>query len=119
MLQEMIGQADLAARYAGQRFFLLMVDSGPRAATKQTELVRQSINRITFRRGEESIHVTTHAGLAVVTREDTLDTLLPRLEAAVDQAKLIGANCSMLHNGNTTEPIDSPNLGAKYREIAI
>ncbi|MCR4413659.1 MAG: diguanylate cyclase [Thermoguttaceae bacterium] len=119
ILKATIAEADLAARYAGQRFFLMTLDVGPRAATKTVELVRQSIARTTFRHGEAGIQLTACAALTEVTPADTPETVFQRLEQTLQQAKQSGPNRSFFHNGRTAEPIEAPNLGAEFREIDV
>jgi diguanylate cyclase (GGDEF)-like protein len=119
VFQEIAGQTDLVARFSGQRFLMLMVNSGPRAATKQAELARLSIDRISFRHGKEAIHLTASAGLTVLSPEDSMETLFARLEATVAWAKGAGPNLGAFHDGKVTEPISLPNLKAEYREITL
>jgi diguanylate cyclase (GGDEF)-like protein len=119
VLQSELAQADLPARFAGQRFFALLLDTGPRAATKTTERIRQSIARVTFRHGNDQIRLTACGGLVEVGREDTVQTLLARLEQTLAQAKRAGPDRSWFHNGRAAEPIESPNLGAQHREFEV
>jgi len=110
------GKADLAGRFAGQRFLVMMVVVGPRTAIKNAELVRQSVQRVTFMHGPQEIHVTVRAGITEVNEQDTADSLFERLEETLKQA---GRNRALFHTGKGLEPIESPNLGAEYKEIAI
>ena len=45
VLRELCGPGRLLARYAGQRFAVVMLDAGPSALRKTAELLRQSIER--------------------------------------------------------------------------
>jgi len=119
VIRETAGEADLVARFAGQRFLMVILDLDPRAAIKRAEFTRQSIERITFLYGEDEIRVTAASGIAEVTPDDTHETLFGRLEQALRQAKQAGPNRSFFHDGRATELIEPPNLGAEYVEIPI
>jgi diguanylate cyclase (GGDEF)-like protein len=119
VLRKHTGEADLVGRFAGERFLILIVDVGPRAATKNVEFVRQSIERITFLYGEEEIRVTAGGGITEVAPDDTHETLFARMEQALAQAKQAGPNRSCFHNGEEVELVESPSLGAEYVEIPI
>ncbi len=119
LIQKLIGEADLPARYAGQRFFVMLVDSGPRAATKTAERIRQSLARITFRHEGQEIRVTACGALAEVQANEAVEELFARLEETLRAAKQAGPNRTFFHNGRQPEPIEAPNLGAEYREIDV
>ncbi len=113
------GKADLAGRFAGQRFLVMMVDVGPRVAVRNAELLRQTIERVTFLHFQAEIRLTVSAGITEVTPQDTRQTVFQRLEEALRQAKEVGRNRSFFHTGKEQEAIESPNLGAQYKEIRI
>ena len=119
VIRKHAGEDDLVGRFAGQRFLILAVDVGPRAATKRVEFIRQAIERITFLYGDEEIRVTAGGGITEVTPADSHETLFARLEQALDEAKQAGPNRSCFHDGEEVELVESPNLGAEYTEIPI
>ncbi len=119
LVEQSTAAGHVAARFAGQRFALVLPDAGPRAATKCVEKLRQSIERITFLCGEEPVRVTASCGVAQAKPGEDLDALWERLDKAVAIAKEEGGNRSRLDNGKEIEPIESPNLGAPYAEIAV
>ena len=119
LLAEAAGPAGLVARYAGQKFALVLVDSGPRAAIKCVELFRQSLERTTFRRGEKEIHLTVCGAVTEARPDEEYHEIFVRLEEALKQAKQAGRNRSVLAGRGAPEPIESPNLGAKYVEIEL
>jgi len=119
LLLEAAGPADLAARYAGQRFALVLLDSGPRAAIKSVELFRQTLERTTFRHDEIEIRLTVCGAVTEARPDDAYNAVFARLEEPLKQAKQAGPNRSVLADRGAAEPIESPNLGAKYVEIAV
>ena len=119
LLRGAAGPADLAGRFGGQRFLLTMMDAGPRNAVKQTETLRQQVEKLAFVSGPQRFGVTLSAGVAEVRPEDSFEAVVTRLERALDQAKQSGRNRGCLANGSRIEPIAAPNLGAQPAEIAL
>jgi diguanylate cyclase (GGDEF)-like protein len=119
LIEARIGKADLPARFGGQRFFVLFSDVGPRVAIRNTELLRQSIERITFVHGQQEIRVTASAGISEVGSQDSVDGVFKRLEKMLSEAKKAGRNRSFFATNRDPEAVQSPNLGAEYKEIRI
>ncbi len=119
LIKEHAGKADLVGRFAGQQFLLIMLDVGPRAATKNAELIRQTLERITFLDGDKEICVTTGGGYTEVTPDDTEEGLFERLVATIKHVKEQGPNCAAFHDRGGPERVQSPNLGAEYKQIRI
>ncbi len=115
------GKADTVARYAGQRFIVIMLDAGPRQATKLAETIRQGIEHLVFLRNSEEIRLTACSGVTEIRPDDGYVDVFNRLEAAVQHAKRSGPNrCSQnssLDMGATA--VESPNFGIKDIEIVI
>jgi len=78
VIQGKAGEADLAGRYAGAQFLLVILDLGPRKAIKSAEFIRQSIERITFLSGDDEIRVTVGGGITEVVPDDTHEALFTR-----------------------------------------
>ncbi len=119
VIKEAAGDADLFGRFAGQQFLMMIVDVGPRTATKTVETVRQSIEKITFKQGDVEISMTLGGAIAEVSPDDTLESLEKKLEATLAEAKQSGPNCTFFHNGKEAELVESPNFGAQYRDVSI
>ncbi|MEE8451405.1 MAG: GGDEF domain-containing protein [Thermoguttaceae bacterium] len=120
LLREKVSSADLLGRYAGQRFMVIVLDVGPRTATKTAETIRQGLEGITFINAKlEEIQATVSAGLTEVKPEDTVEILFERLEKTLEEAKRDGANRSFFHDGDEMTLVESPNLGAETREIQV
>ncbi len=115
-----IGKADLAGRFTGQRFLVVMLDAGPRAAIKNAERIRQCIQKLVFISGEVEISVTVTGGLTEVLPDDTEESLHDRLEETLKVAKKAGPNRTFAHDGrDEIEEIESPDLRADVVEIPI
>ena len=115
------GKADTVARYAGQRFLVIMLDSGPRQATKLAETIRQGVEHLLFLRDGREIRLTSCVGVTEIRPDDGYIDVFNRLEAAVEHAKRSGPNrCSQYSPSDpAAEAIESPSFGIEDIEIII
>jgi two-component system cell cycle response regulator len=92
-LRENIRPADLACRYGGEEFVVIMPDTSQALAQAAGERLRQIISDQGFRinRGDE-LRVTMSGGVSTVAPEDTIDALLKRADDALYRAKSSGRN---------------------------
>lgn len=88
-VQRNIRGVDLACRYGGEEFVVLMPDIDHAQAQLISERIRASVGEMPFSIGEgRSLHVTVSAGVSLTQAEnDTPDTLLKRADVALYQAK--------------------------------
>ncbi|MDX3929045.1 MAG: PleD family two-component system response regulator [Shinella sp.] len=87
--------ADLACRYGGEEFVLVMPDTPAGIAAAIAERLRAIIEREPFRipGSDVSLNVTASLGIAAVLPEgDTADRLMKRADAALYEAKRSGRN---------------------------
>lgn len=119
IMGERCAAGELMGRFAGQRFLYVSVDKGPRAAIKDAEYIRQSVARATFECPDHEFNVGMCGGYAEVAQNDTIESLFARLETALAAAKAAGSGQGCFHDGRDAEIVQSPNLGAKYREIKL
>lgn len=106
LLETVVGETSLVARFAGQQFAVVMADSGHRDAAKTTETIRRAIAQATFLHGQEPVRLTASAGIAELAPHQTVEAVLPSLKQALAQAKRAGRNQSWRHNGREPEPVD-------------
>ncbi len=118
-LKKASGQADLVARFAGESFLVMMVDVGPRAATKNAEQLRQSVEKLVFRHGEERTRLTLTAAVTEVQPGESDHDVLVRVTDTLRQARRAGRNLTFFHDGTKAEAVEAPRLGAKEAEILI
>jgi two-component system cell cycle response regulator len=92
-LRENIRPADLACRYGGEEFVVIMPDTPQALAQQAGERLRQIICEEGFRinRGDE-LRVTMSGGVSTVAPGDTIDALLKRADDALYRAKSGGRN---------------------------
>jgi len=101
LVQEYLGKDDLAGRFAGQQFLVLMPDVGADNALKIVELIRQSIENTPLPLDRQEIHQTVTAAVTEVAPGDTEETLFQRLEETLKQAKQHGPNRSLVYREHT------------------
>lgn len=118
-LKKNASPADLVGRFSGESFLLMLLDVGPRAAVKHAELLRQSLEKMRFRYGEDSFQVTATGAVVEVRPVDTDEQVLRCLQDALREAKRGQRNRILFHNGRTIEPVEAPNLGAQETEIIL
>lgn len=122
-IRTMAGRSGLAARFAGDDFFVLLRDKGPNQATKEFEVFRQSVQRRTFVSSGISTKVTITSAITAVSPEDASYTEL--YDRLLDAHKFIkeekGSNVGCLNNRNQNEPelIESPNFGASEETVSL
>lgn len=92
VLQDVIRKYDVAARFGGEEFVLLLPKTNQKDGTVIAERIRRQTATKTVRQGETSIGFTVSAGVALSAPEDTTDSLLMRADAALYNAKCNGRN---------------------------
>ncbi|NQU25905.1 MAG: GGDEF domain-containing protein [Candidatus Nealsonbacteria bacterium] len=119
LIERNAGKGNLVGRFAGQRFLVVMMDVGPRAAIKDAEMIRQKIAKIKFVGEPQNFWVTVGVGHTEISPEDTEQSLFGRLEEALKAAKQIGANSAATHDRTEATPIESPDFNAAETVIHL
>ncbi|MHB8901320.1 MAG: GGDEF domain-containing protein, partial [Thermoguttaceae bacterium] len=124
LIGRQLGPSDMVGRFAGQRFLVMTVDSGPRAAIKTAETLRQRIAETVFVHGEERFRLTASGAISEVSPEDeSYPEVLGRLDRCIAAAKKQGCNCvfECKRSGLESEPrlVEAPNFGIEEQEIAL
>ncbi|MCO6385820.1 PleD family two-component system response regulator [Aliihoeflea sp. 40Bstr573] len=86
---------DLACRYGGEEFVIVMPDTEPVLAEKVAERIREQIarNPFTVEEGGKTLEVTISVGVASLKGEpDTVTDMMKRADVALYQAKNAGRN---------------------------
>lgn len=86
---------DLACRYGGEEFVVVMPDTGMEAAERIAERLRRTVAGAPFRvmGGKHALSVTISVGVSATGQGgDTPDVLLKRADAGVYEAKAAGRN---------------------------
>jgi diguanylate cyclase (GGDEF)-like protein len=95
VLQELTrGRRDIAARFGGEEFVLLLPDSDLSTACQVAERIRTSIAQLGIHHGDSPVSsvVTISAGVATSRPESTSGDIVARADAALYKAKSEGRN---------------------------
>ena len=122
MIDEMVRDnrgTDVVARYDGQRFVVIMIDTGPRAQTSAMERIRKTIAESTFELNGDEFELTVSCGATEVLNDDTTDSLYQRMRRTVRCAKKQGRNRTCLDEGHGAMAVDPPEFEVKGRQVHV
>ena len=93
-LRKNVRGIDLACRYGGEEFVVVMPDTEQAVAERVAERIRQEIEMLPFgSEGAAALDVTVSIGVASISpAADTLEALLKRADGALYEAKKSGRN---------------------------
>lgn len=101
LLMESIRSVDIAGRYGGEEFSLMLVDTGIKGAKVVAERIRRQVERCVVESDESKIRFTISLGVAELTRGiETTTQWIERADKGLYQAKHSGRNCVCLYSGN-------------------
>jgi diguanylate cyclase (GGDEF)-like protein len=93
-LRDHIRHPDIAGRYGGEEFLILLPSTASAEAAEQAERLIQYVRETQVRVKDQLLSVTISIGVAQFRPdEDTWDTLLNRADNAMYEAKSNGRNC--------------------------
>jgi diguanylate cyclase (GGDEF)-like protein len=92
ILKQHIRQTDLAARWGGEEFIVAFIDCDLEEAKLISEKLRKHIDDDEFLHQTNAQRVTASFGLTSLAPEDSIDTLLKRVDGALYEAKSSGKN---------------------------
>ena len=91
-LKESLRTADVAGRYGGEEFVLILTDTDVKGAMILAERVRETVSELIVPLANEEIHLTASFGVAQGQDGDSPDSLLQRADKALSEAKGKGRN---------------------------
>jgi diguanylate cyclase (GGDEF)-like protein len=93
LLQRNIRGGDIACRYGGEEFLLILPDTSLRTATQRAEEILKQIRTLTIAYQDTSLHITTSIGIsALPTHGQEIQPIIHAADAALYQAKDNGRN---------------------------
>jgi diguanylate cyclase len=95
-LRQVITEADLAARYGGEDFAIILPDTSLRDALVLAEQARLAVmakDLVKRSTGERLGRITMSLGVAVLQPQDTPESLIARADVCLYAAKAAGRNC--------------------------
>jgi diguanylate cyclase (GGDEF)-like protein len=94
---------DVMARWGGEEFLLLLVDTSPELAQIGITRIRDKLATSPVAAGDTQFNVRFSAGLTGYWGTETLDTSIERADRALYAAKAQGRNCTVIELGPGAE----------------
>jgi two-component system cell cycle response regulator len=92
-LRKNVRGIDLACRYGGEEFVVVMPDTEPQVAARVAERIRAEIEQAPFQIGGKPVEVTVSVGVSSLQMpSDTVEALMKRADIALYEAKNGGRN---------------------------
>jgi len=93
IIKESVREIDLACRYGGEEFALVLPETGPESAKVVAERIRKKVEAYTFKAYDETVRLTISVGAASYP-QDSADFagLIEKADAALYAAKKSGKN---------------------------
>lgn len=101
LMAQNIRESDVFARFGGEEFILLMIESGCSSAMAMAERIRYVIEKTPFIDGEIIINLTVSAGVAgedEIKEGGSLEDLIRKADVALYDAKQTGRNKVVRHS---------------------
>ena len=95
---------DLACRYGGEEFCVVLPGCSVDAAMARLQSMRQMASSLTLRHGGQPLPRVTLSGGLALAREDSPEQLIARADAALYAAKAAGRDRVIIADGDREEP---------------
>lgn len=92
LVQSVIRQTDVAARWGGEEFLLLLPDTSLIPALTLAERLRSEVARDRFSYHGQELPITMSAGVCSIAQADSIDTMLKQADAHLYSSKEAGRN---------------------------
>ena len=114
ILRQNMGEGEMAARFGGEEFTVVLPATRAAEAERRVERIRQAIGDASCHFAGEELRITVSLGLAELLAGETTAELIQRADAALYDAKAAGRNCGYRHDGQATHRIlsEPDNRGA-------
>jgi diguanylate cyclase (GGDEF)-like protein len=110
IFREVLRSIDIAGRYGGEEFLIILGQTDIRKAMPTAERIRLAVDQHVFVHQDIQLHVTISTGVAGITQGDDTDNgLISRADNALYEAKAAGRNRVVL---SADHPSDTPITGS-------
>lgn len=99
LLRKNIRSSDVLGRWGGEEFMIIAPNTDADGAVELAEKIRTATAKHRFT--EEKLHLTISIGIAELTPQDTLVSIVRRADEGLYQAKHDGRDCTRLGKNNT------------------
>jgi len=96
VLVNQVRSGDLAARWGGEEFLLVLPNTPMTEAQRVAERIRDSLAQSAIQFGEHEIRTSTTIGVSELAADDSFEQLVARADEAMYRGKEAGRNCIML-----------------------
>ncbi|HEX5104789.1 MAG TPA: GGDEF domain-containing protein [Pirellulaceae bacterium] len=110
---------DRAGRVGGEKFLLLLGDTGPHNALAAAERIRQTVEATTFDDQGAEFEMTVSCGVVEMGSAESLPDVLHRVEQAVTFAKRSGRNRCAIDEGAGATALPPPQLAVVGRVVHL
>lgn len=91
--QDSLRDTDIMGRIGGEEFAILLIESDLKSSLIVAERLKKNIESNTFRFEDQEIRCTISTGISeLIPKEDTLEAIMKRADAALYEAKKAGRN---------------------------
>ncbi len=104
-IAQVVKSSDIACRYGGEEFALVMPSTKIAQAQVAAERVRKAIEATKIEFEGKTLNVTASIGVAEVARGEEAEKLVRRSDDAVYFSKEAGRNCGHWHDGEKCLPL--------------
>jgi diguanylate cyclase len=98
---------DLGYRYGEDTFAMLLPGASTTELVRVAERLRQAVARCVLPIEGQAVQFTVSLGGVAAIQTDTMEAILARVAAALEQATAAGGNCTFFHNGREVEPVQA------------
>lgn len=113
IVQATIREIDLAGRYGGEEFAVILVDTGAKGAKLVAERLRKAVESATVEHEQHSLKYTISLGVTELSGSvDSATEWINQADRALYQAKHAGRNASILFSDNLQQS-QTPNPQAR------
>lgn len=101
VLRRTVREGDVACRYGGEEFTVLLPGSGVEDGLQVAERIRRGVEILAlWPRSKHEVRVTVSQGVAELDAEEDAQAFIHRADQALYQAKKQGKNCCVKALGN-------------------
>ena len=92
IIKNKIRSSDILGRFGGEEFILILPNTKVSGALKLAMRIKDEVENYVFEYGKEKIKITTSIGITSVSLNDSVESLLERVDEALYDAKRKGRN---------------------------
>ncbi len=93
VLRQNVRESDVVCRWGGEEFLVVLGECSREQAVARAEAMREAVRHKAIRFGREDIHVSISVGVAELGPQETLPTVLHRVDTALYRSKEQGRDC--------------------------